>query len=209
MESPSAGRSRQENFQVLPNEHFPNPVSTCVFISSLIVLLLTYRCVCWVIPRCILFHNDVRCNWEQAFPPTLLFKEMSVSISILIYRVLQLSMAATSLTLPPRAPSPPIQGGLSPRLWEMTPEKPRCDTLPQYYHGVWANNRRGLLIKVGKGEELPGEVKCHCQSRHESLLTSKGSSSGSMSRYLWRHRRPGGSHNPPETSRDFLQKPGG
>lgn len=39
--------------------------------------------------------------------------------------------------------------------------------------GVWANNKFGLLIKVWKGEKLPSEVKCHCQSQHESLLTSK------------------------------------
>lgn len=39
--------------------------------------------------------------------------------------------------------------------------------------GVWANNKFGLLIKVWKGKELPREVKCHCQSQHESLLTSK------------------------------------
>lgn len=39
--------------------------------------------------------------------------------------------------------------------------------------GVWANNKFGLLIKVWKGKELPSEVKCHCQSCHESLLTSK------------------------------------
>lgn len=35
--------------------------------------------------------------------PSLLFKEMSVSISILIYRALQPSMAATSPTLAPSA----------------------------------------------------------------------------------------------------------
>lgn len=39
--------------------------------------------------------------------------------------------------------------------------------------GVWVNNKFGLLIKVWKGKELPSEVKCHCQSFHESLLTSK------------------------------------
>lgn len=39
--------------------------------------------------------------------------------------------------------------------------------------GVWANNKFGLLIKVWKGKKLPSEVKCHCQSQHESLLTSK------------------------------------
>lgn len=39
--------------------------------------------------------------------------------------------------------------------------------------GVRANDKFGLLIKVWKGKELPSGVKCHCQSQHESLLTSK------------------------------------
>lgn len=97
---------------------------------------------------------------------------MSVSISILIYRVLQLSLAATSPTLTLCAPSHPFQGGLSQWLWKMTPKNP---DVTHYLNikGVWANNKFGLLIKVWKGEKLPSEVKCHCQSQHESLLTSK------------------------------------
>lgn len=70
--------------------------------------------------------------------------------------------------------------------------------------GVWANNKFGLLIKVWKGEKLPSEVKCHCQSQHESLLTSKDISN--ESKYLWRHQRPSGTHNHHVTGRDFLLK---
>lgn len=46
---------------------------------------------------------------DQAFPPTTPLKEMPVSISIPIYRVLQLSLATLALS----APCHPLQRGLS------------------------------------------------------------------------------------------------
>lgn len=66
----------------------------------------------------LLFHSYLtfRIIGSKFFSPSPLFKEMSVSISILIYRVLQLSLAATSPTLALCAPSHPFQGGLSQRL---------------------------------------------------------------------------------------------
>lgn len=65
--------------------------------------------------------------------------------------------------------------------------------------GVRANNKFGLLIKVWKGKELPSEVKCHCQSQHESLLTSKDISAESCHTIYGNTSFPIGSHNPQVT----------
>lgn len=61
-------------------------------------------------------YADVQDNWEQAFSSSPPFKEMSVSISILIYRVRELSLAATSATPARCAPRHLFQGGSSQRL---------------------------------------------------------------------------------------------
>lgn len=91
---------------------------------------------------------------DQAFPPTTSLKEMPVSISIPIYRVLQLSLATLALS----APCHPLQRGLSQWLWKITSKKIWCDTLPQYYESfrefggaikVWRGCQTKLNVSVG------------------------------------------------------------
>lgn len=80
-----------------------------------------------------------------------------------------------------------FKGGLSQRLWIMTPKTKTMWHIISILRVVWTNNKFALLITVWKAKELPSEVKCHCQSPRV-VFNFKGHFTWIMSQYLWKSR---------------------